>query len=225
LATRYYLEVAARHYHPKALEDPKSLHGPDRRLRVSYSPPEQSEAGDDMTSLNRREFAAASLVAGVLAANDVTAAEADDISRNNAAIHQELSFHADPKRLYRILTTASEFDHVVQLSGAMNSSMKTRLGEAPTAIDARPGGAFVLFGGYVTGRNIALVPDRLLVQAWRSGSWDEGLYSIAHFALQPEGAATRIIFDHTGFPNEAAAHLAQGWHENYWGPLAKYLAA
>jgi activator of HSP90 ATPase len=179
-----------------------------------------------MTSLNRREFAAASLAAGVLTAGATAAANVDDgISRNNAAIHQEISFHADPKRIYRILTTASEFDHVVQLSGAMNNPMRGRLGAAPTAIDAQPGGAFVLFGGYVTGRTIALVPDRLLVQAWRSGSWDDGLYSIAHFALQPEGAATRIVFDHMGFPNEAATHLAQGWHENYWQPLAKYLAA
>jgi len=30
--------------------------------------------------------------------------------------------------------------------------------------------------------------------------------------------------DHVGFPNGDGADLAQGWHENYWEPLAKYLA-
>ncbi len=177
-----------------------------------------------MTGLNRREFAAASLAAGALSAGSATAKPDDGISRNNAAIHQEVTFHAEPKRIYRILTTAPEFDRVVQLSGAMNGPMRGRLGAAPTTIDAQPGGAFVLFGGYVTGRNIELVPDTRIVQAWRAGSWGEGLYSIAHFALVPEAGGTRIVFDHAGFPSEAAAHLAEGWHMNYWEPLAKYLA-
>ncbi|HTW36286.1 MAG TPA: SRPBCC domain-containing protein [Rhizomicrobium sp.] len=98
------------------------------------------------------------------------------------------------------------------------------LAKAPTAIDAQPGGAFSFFGGYVTGRNLELAPDTRIVQAWRAGSWDAGLYSIAHFVLEDHRATTRLVFDHAGFPNAEAAHLAEGWHINYWQPLAKVLA-
>ena len=86
------------------------------------------------------------------------------------------------------------------------------------------GGAFSLFGGYVTGRQLELMPDERIVQAWRAGSWGPGLYSIARFELKEEGSGTKIIFDHRGFPDGTAQHLAEGWHGNYWEPLAKYLA-
>ncbi|MGD0192866.1 MAG: SRPBCC domain-containing protein [Rhizomicrobium sp.] len=173
-------------------------------------------------------IAAGSIVASIgivgstsagLAANSIKG----EISRSNAAIHQEIGFAADVARVYRALTDAAEFDKVVQLSAAMNSGMKTSLGATPTAIESAPGGAFSLFGGYVTGRMLELVPNTRIVQAWRAGSWGEGIYSIARFQLSQNDSATKLIFDHTGFPNAAAAHLAEGWHVNYWQPLAKSL--
>lgn len=177
-----------------------------------------------MTHLNRRDLG--SLAAGLAAAGiagSAAAKTASGISHTNAAIHQEILFKADAARVYQALTVAEQFDKVVQQSAAMNSAMKASLGKTPTAIDARPGGAFALFGGYVTGRNLELVPNTLIVQAWRAGSWDAGLYSIAHFSLEDRGAAMRLVFDHAGFPNAEAVHLAEGWHENYWQPLAKVL--
>jgi activator of HSP90 ATPase len=74
------------------------------------------------------------------------------------------------------------------------------------------------------GFNLALLPDTLIVQAWRSASWDAGQYSLANFRLVARGAGTRLQFDHKGFPDAAAEHLAQGWHINYWEPLAKILS-
>jgi activator of HSP90 ATPase len=103
----------------------------------------------------------------------------------------------------------------------MHSGMS--LGSAPTQIDAEPGGAFVLFGGFVTGRVLDLQPSTRIVEAWRSGAWSPGAYSIATFQLAPHEAGTRLTFDHVGFPAGEARSLAKGWHENYWDPLAKYL--
>jgi len=188
-----------------------------------------------MTSaaIDRRGFAvrAGSLIAGLgiagLACDAAKAAQAsggDEISHTNAAIHQEIMFAAPAARVYEALTMTEQFDKVVRLSAAMNSGMQKMLGTTPTSIDPVAGGAFALFGGYVTGRNLELVPNARIVQAWRAGSWDAGDYSIAKFVLLDQGPATKLTFDHAGFPNDAAEHLAEGWHVNYWEPLAKLLA-
>jgi activator of HSP90 ATPase len=151
------------------------------------------------------------------------AAGSAEITHSSAEIHQEVAFAASVARVYQGLTVAEQFDKVVQLGAAMNSDMKRMLGAAPTQIDANPGGAYILFGGYVTGRNLDMIPNSRLVQAWRAGSWAPGSYSIAKFVLAENGAGTKLIFDHTGFPEGEEEHLAEGWHANYWKPLAKYL--
>ncbi len=142
------------------------------------------------------------------------------ISRTAAAIHQEPVFTANRKRLYEALTDAGQFDKVIQLSGVMQGAKSSM----PTAISTAEGGAFALFGGYITGRQLELQPQQLIVQAWRAGSWGAGLYSIAHFQLVDHENGSQIIFDHRGFPNDQAEHLAAGWQANYWTPLAKLLS-
>jgi predicted TIM-barrel fold metal-dependent hydrolase len=54
--------------------------------------------------------------------------------------------------------------------------------------------------------------------------WNPGVYSIAKFELAEQGPGTKLIFDHTGFPEGQAQHLADGWKEHYWDTLEKYLA-
>lgn len=125
------------------------------------------------------------------------------------AIHQEVTIPASAKKVYEALTDAKRFS---ALSGGV-----------PTDIDAKAGGAFSLFGGQIAGRNIDLVPGKRVVQAWRAGNWEEGLYSIARFELKEEGGATRIVFDQAGFPEEARPHLEGGWSKMYWEPLKSYL--
>jgi activator of HSP90 ATPase len=145
----------------------------------------------------------------------------EEISHACAAIHQEVVFKASRKRVYEALTETKQFDKVVRLSEAMKGGMPP--GAAPTEIGREAGGAFALFGGYIVGRNVELVPNERIVQAWRTGSWDPGAYSIAKFALVEQGSGTKLIFDHTGFPKDEAEHLASGWKANYWEPLEKYL--
>jgi activator of HSP90 ATPase len=144
-----------------------------------------------------------------------------EISRTAESIHQEAMFKASRKRVYEALTDTKQFDKVIQLSGAMQSM---HLGDKPTEISREMGGAFALFGGYITGRHVELLPDRRIVQAWRTGGWDPGVYSIAKFELVEQGSGTKIVFDHTGFPKGEAESLASGWKAHYWEPLAKFLA-
>ncbi len=124
-------------------------------------------------------------------------------------IKQEVVFKASPRRVYEALTDSVQFAAFT--------------GGAPADISPDAGGPFSCFGGKIEGRNLELVPDKRVVQAWRAGNWDEGVYSIAKFELREEGSATRLVFEHSGFPEEQRDQLAGGWEAMYWGPLAKHL--
>lgn len=145
----------------------------------------------------------------------------DGISHAADAIHQEPVFAASAERLYSALTDARQFTRVVELSGALQAM---HLPDTPAQISAEPGSAFALFGGYITGRQIELLPKVRIVQAWRSASWPAGSYSIASFVFVEQGSNTKIMFDHAGFPKGTAESLAAGWQSHYWEPLAKLLA-
>jgi len=166
-------------------------------------------------------FAAAAGGFAVGSTSAWTGAE-DEISRTADSVHQEPVFKASRKRVYEALTEAKQFDKVIRLSAAMKSGMPPDA--KPTEISRDAGGAFSLFGGYVTGRHIELRPNERIVQAWRAGSWDPGVYSIAKFELVEQGGGTKIVFDHGAFPKGDGEHLAAGWKMNYWEPLEKFLA-
>lgn len=145
----------------------------------------------------------------------------DEISRSEEAIHHEVVFKASRKRVFALLTETKEFDKVVEKSGVMKSGAP--LGNAPTAIGKEAGGTFTLFGGHILGRQIEIVADERIVQAWRVATWAAGTWSIARFALVEKGDATQLVFDHVGFPKGEAEHLAAGWKAHYWEPMAKVI--
>jgi activator of HSP90 ATPase len=155
-----------------------------------------------------------------LGSTRVQATADDGISHDADSIHQEPVFKASRSRVYETLLDAKQFDKVIELSGVMQAM---HLGNKPAEINREPGGAFALFGGYITGRQVELIPSQRIVQAWRAGSWPAGAYSIVRFDLVEQGSSTRIVFDHTGFPKGEAESLASGWKAHYWEPMAKLL--
>ena len=139
------------------------------------------------------------------------ATDDEGISRTEEAIHQEVVLNASRQRVYAALTEADQFRKVCN--------------GLETHISGEQGGTFSLFGSAISGRHIELVPGERIVQAWRSNGWKAGDFSIARFELKEQGAGTKIVFDHTGFPKGQAEHLAGGWKQHYWEPLAQYFKA
>ena len=156
------------------------------------------------------------------ASREALAQTAPEISHGEDAIHQEPVFKASRKRVYEALTDAKQFQKVIQLSAAIQSGMAK--GNTPAEIAAEPGGAFRLFNGFIVGRNLELIPNERIVQAWRVAYWPAGDWSLVKFVLVEQGSETKVIFDHTGFPKGDADHLLEGWNGNYWQPLTKFLA-
>lgn len=126
-------------------------------------------------------------------------------------IHHEISFSTNCQRIFDALTSASQFGEFTGL---------------PAEFDSAPGGQFSCFDGMITGQTIEVVPGIRIVQAWRVGNWEPGIYSIVSFKFEEiSDSETNLIFDHIGFPEEHRDHLDQGWHERYWEPLKKHLNA
>jgi uncharacterized protein YndB with AHSA1/START domain len=166
---------------------------------------------------------AATTLGGIVMTSSIARAGAEEkISHTSESIHQEPVFKANRQRVYEVLTDAKQFDKVVQLGAAMKAGMVSA--NKPSEISREVGGGFSLFGGLIVGRQVELVPNTRIVQAWRAaGEWKPGVYSIAKFELIEERGGTRIVLDHRGFPDGEWQHLAEGWKINYWEPLGKYL--
>jgi activator of HSP90 ATPase len=162
------------------------------------------------------------LCSGAHLAMAADASSAEGLTDNAAAIHQEVTFQAPCARVYHALTDTHSFDTLTRLSDA--ATLLSAPNAKVTAITPRVGGAFTLFGGYITGRNVEMLSNRRLVQVWRAGGWPAGEYSVVRFALQPQGKECRLLFDQRGFPADQGASLAYGWRAHYWEPLAKLLA-
>jgi activator of HSP90 ATPase len=187
-------------------------------MNETQSPGEQGK-----TATRRQVIAGAALsVGGVfLGSGRAWAAIEEEILHMAEAIHQEPVFKASRKRVYQALTDTAQFKKLMQLGAAAKAGAP--MGQVPTEISREMGGAFTIFGGHIIGRQLELLPNERIVQAWRVVDWSSGIYSIARFELVEQGEGTKIKFDHAGFPNGLAKHLAEGWTGNYWEPLERFL--
>jgi uncharacterized protein YndB with AHSA1/START domain len=154
--------------------------------------------------------------AGRAGAAGKAAAAPDDlgISHDCECIHQEVVIKASRARVYQALTDAKQFSKVTEFS----------MPGVTTEISPEVGGTFLIFGGYIGGRNLEMVPNERLVQAWRETNWAPGVFTVVRFQLNEEGTGTKLVFDQTAIPQGHAGHLAPGWKSHYWEGLQKFLA-
>jgi len=152
--------------------------------------------------------ALASMAAGsrALGQNQLPAKETPGPVRTS--LHYEADYNASPQRIYDLLMDSKQF-----------AAMTGR----PADIDPKEGGAVSMFGGLIVGRNVELVPNVRIVQAWRPTHWDAGIYSIVKFEFREAAPQTRLVLDHMGFPVAEADALDSGWKGHYLNPMAKFL--
>jgi len=71
--------------------------------------------------------------------------------------------------------------------------------------------------------NLELVPDRRIVQFWRSSNWPRHHYSTVTFALTKVPGGTRLRFTQVGVPNDDYKDKKSGWITHYWKPMKAML--
>jgi activator of HSP90 ATPase len=124
-------------------------------------------------------------------------------------IVQSVTFKASPEELFEIYT---------------NSKKHSAATGMKASVSAKVGGKFRAFDGMLAGRNLVVIPSRMIVQAWRATHWkDSDLDSILvlNFSKAPGGA--RIDLVHIGVPAHDYKGVTNGWPKYYWKPWKKYL--
>lgn len=96
---------------------------------------------------------------------------------------------------------------------------------APAEISQTETGNYSVHGGYIIGKNLQLIKDRLIVQSWRAQSWEKNdVDSTFIIYLEPSGKDVLLHMTHANLPDNAVESIDLGWHKMYWEPWRLYLA-
>ena len=91
-------------------------------------------------------------------------------------------------------------------------------------IGARPGSEFRAFDGMLSGRIVAVVPKRLIVQTWRSTKWRrEDSDSVLVLAFSGDPGFGQIDLVHVNVADGDARDVEEGWEKYYWAPWRRFL--
>jgi len=90
----------------------------------------------------------------------------------------------------------------------------------PAVMEATEGFEFSIFDGDISGRNIKLVENELLVQNWYFGDATDD--SIVTIRLMAHELGTRVVIEHTNVPDEDAEEFEEGWKIYYWGAIKEF---
>src|SRR5574337_1303023 len=123
---------------------------------------------------------------------------------------QKVTIKATPQEIYEAL---------------MDSKKHSAFTHAVAKIGKKEGAAYSAYDGYIVGKNVKLVPNKKIVQTWRSvdGVWPEDHYSEVTFEMKKAGKGTELLFTHKNVPENQVAEFKSGWKEHYWEPLKDYL--
>ncbi|MBI4562911.1 MAG: SRPBCC domain-containing protein [Candidatus Rokubacteria bacterium] len=117
-------------------------------------------------------------------------------------ILQTVRFNVPPERLYDIYTD----------SGKHSAATDSR-----ASISRRVGGRFTAHDGWIRGKNLVVVPKRLIVQSWRGADWKKTeLDSILILTFSGARGGARLTMVHANVPERWYAGISRGWNTYYW---------
>ena len=125
-------------------------------------------------------------------------------------IVQTVTFKALPEELFELYTQSKKHSAATGMKAS---------------VSAKVGGKFTAFDGMLAGRNLVVIPGRMIVQAWRATHWkDSDLDSILVLNFSKSRGRARIDLVHVGVPAHDHKGVTDGWPAYYWKPWKKYLS-
>lgn len=107
----------------------------------------------------------------------------------------------------------------------MDAKLHGMITNGPVKISEKPGSKVEAFGGYVTGKTLQAVKNKLVVQEWIASDWgSKAEPSVFVLTFEQKGADAVLNVFHGNVPEKQAKGLDEGWHGHYWKPWKQYLA-
>jgi uncharacterized protein YndB with AHSA1/START domain len=90
-------------------------------------------------------------------------------------------------------------------------------------MSAEVGAEVSAWDGYISGRNLELIPGERIVQSWRTSEFgDRHEDSVITIVLQEMGAGTLLTLEHRNVPDEHRSYEEGGWQSHYFEPMMAY---
>ncbi|HEY3927431.1 MAG TPA: SRPBCC domain-containing protein [Candidatus Koribacter sp.] len=108
----------------------------------------------------------------------------------------------------------------------MNSAKHSAATGQRAKLTRKVGANFTAFDGDLNGRNLLLIPNRMIVQSWRASHWPKtDPDSILTITFTKIAKGTRVDLVHVNVPQHDHRGVTQGWHTYYWIPWRNYFSA
>lgn len=108
----------------------------------------------------------------------------------------------------------------------MNPKLHSAVTGAPAEISKQAGERFSAHGGRIRGKNLHVVANKMVVQAWRAKGWDrKDPDSILTLRFEDVEGGARVSLVQALVPDAQVADLKKGWTGHYWKPWKAHLKA
>lgn len=104
----------------------------------------------------------------------------------------------------------------------LNSDDHTNMTGGKAIVSKEEGGEFNCWDGYISGKNITLIPNRNIIQSWRTTEFEENEPdSMIDVIFKEVEGGTEISIHHTELPPHGTQY-EEGWQESYFTPMNAY---
>ena len=104
----------------------------------------------------------------------------------------------------------------------LDSEQHSAMTGGGAAVSDIVGDTFTAWDGYIEGKNIKLIPGKLIVQHWRTSEFnDSDKDSRLEITFEAMKGATRVTIRHSMLPAHGMQYQS-GWVENYFDPMKEY---
>lgn len=105
----------------------------------------------------------------------------------------------------------------------LDSKEHTAFTGGEAKVSAKLNDAFTAWDGYITGKNLELIPNKKIVQSWRTAEFLKDVPdSILELKFEEKAGKTTIHIYHHNLQKGDAKKYTDGWKQHYFEPMKQY---